>query len=73
MLAGLWGGRSSPSWDNGPLRRLPDSGADGSLLVYKVAAAHPLGLEPGDVVLGYEGVAWKDLYPALLEAELPFT
>ena len=44
---------------------------DKSLLVYKVLPNHPIGLEPGDLVLGYDGVPWKDLYPALLEAELP--
>ncbi|RIK66264.1 hypothetical protein DCC62_25350 [candidate division KSB1 bacterium] len=32
---------------------------------------HPLGLVPGDLVLGYDGVLWKDIYPTLLEAELP--
>ena len=49
------------------LTPLPDS----SLLVYQVADAHPMGLEPGDIVLGYEGILWKDLYPELLEAQLP--
>ena len=44
---------------------------DGSLLVYKTIPNHVLGLEPGDLVLGYDGVAWKDLYPQLLAAELP--
>lgn len=46
---------------------LPDS----SLLVYETVSSHPLGLVPGDRVLGYDGVAWKDLYPVLLEAEMP--
>jgi hypothetical protein len=45
--------------------------ADSSLLVYKVAPDHPLGLEPGDLVLGYEGIAWKLLCNTLLHAELP--
>ncbi len=27
---------------------------------------HPLGLQPGDIVLGYEGVPWKDLVDELL-------
>jgi len=47
--------------------------ADKSLVVYEAGAEHPLGLQPGDVILGYDGVPWKDLYPALLEAELPLT
>ncbi len=49
------------------LTPLPDS----SLLVYKSLPNHPLGLVPGDLVLGYDGVLWKDIYPILLEAELP--
>jgi C-terminal processing protease CtpA/Prc len=42
-------------------------------LVYSVVPDHPLGLEVGDIVLGYDGVAWKDIYPRLIEAELPVT
>jgi len=49
------------------LSPMPDS----SLLVYKVALNHPLGLEVGDVILGYEGVPWKKLYKILLEMEFP--
>jgi len=49
------------------LTPLPDS----TLLVYRVLSSHPLDLEPGDVVLGYDGKLWKDIYPKLLEAELP--
>jgi len=44
---------------------------DGSLLVYKALPNHVLGLQPGDLVLGYDGVPWRDLYPQLLAAELP--
>ncbi len=49
------------------LTPLPDS----SLLVYKVVDEHPLRLVPGDIVLGYDGRPWKELYPELLAAELP--
>jgi hypothetical protein len=28
-------------------------------------------LVPGDIVLGYEGIPWKQIYPELLAAELP--
>lgn len=49
------------------LTPLPDS----SLLVYNALSNHPIGLQPGDLVLGYDGVPWKDIYPTLLEAELP--
>lgn len=46
---------------------------DESLLVYRVGPNHPLGLEPGDRVLGYDGVPWNELLPGLLEAELPLS
>jgi len=50
------------------LTPLPDS----SLLVYKAVASHPLGLVPGDIVLGYDGVPWKNIYPYLVDTvELP--
>jgi hypothetical protein len=41
---------------------------DTSLLVYKVAANHPLGLQPGDRILGYEGVPWPQLFDEVTEA-----
>jgi hypothetical protein len=50
------------------LTPMPDS----SLLVYKSIDPHPLGLVPGDLVLGYDGRPWKEIYPELLAAELPF-
>ena len=50
------------------LTALPDS----SLLVYTAVEDHPMDLEPGDVVLGYDGMLWKDIYPELLEAQLPW-
>ncbi len=46
---------------------LPDS----TNLVYRAALGNPLGLVPGDLVLGYEGVPWKRLYRQLLDAGLP--
>jgi len=49
------------------LTPLPDS----TLLVYRALPNHPLDLRPGDVVLGYDGVLWKEIYPRLMEAELP--
>src|SRR5262245_1240541 len=51
------------------LTPLPDS----TLLVYMAAGFHPLGLVPGDIVLGYDGVPWKRLYRELLAAQLPLT
>jgi hypothetical protein len=44
---------------------------DGSALIYAVAPGHPLGLQPGDRILGYEGRPWRELYQELLAAELP--
>jgi Peptidase family S41/Tricorn protease C1 domain len=45
--------------------------SDKSLLVYNAVPSHPLGLKPGDIILGYGGIRWSDLYPGLLAAELP--
>jgi Peptidase family S41/Tricorn protease C1 domain len=44
---------------------------DGSALIYDVTPGHPLGVEPGDRILGYEGRPWRELYPELLASELP--
>jgi hypothetical protein len=46
---------------------LPDS----SLLILRTVDNHPLDLEPGDILLGYEGVPWKILVKELLDAGLP--
>lgn len=46
---------------------------DSTLLVCKVVDSHPLGLELGDRILGYEGRPWKTLYRVLLSNELPIT
>jgi hypothetical protein len=57
-------------WDNhfgAGLTPLPDS----SLLVYRVVPSHPLGLVPGDVVLGYDRRRWTDILRELQEAQLP--
>ncbi len=49
------------------LTPLPDS----TLLVYLASASHPLGLVAGDMVLGYDGELWKDIYPQLLSEQIP--
>ena len=49
------------------LTTLPDS----SLVVLRTIENHPLGLEPGDLVLGYEGVPWKVLLDELLASDIP--
>jgi hypothetical protein len=66
IVAGAWLG----TWHFGAsLTPLPDE----SLLVIRVLPNHPLGLEVGDIVLGYDGVLWKDLLPQLLVSDLPIT
>jgi hypothetical protein len=47
--------------------------ADGAALVYRAARNHPLGLEAGDRILGYDGRPWAELYRELLEEELPIS
>ncbi|MCW8812739.1 MAG: T9SS type A sorting domain-containing protein [Chlorobium sp.] len=47
--------------------------ADSSLLVYRVVPNHPLGLEPGDIILGYEGVPWHQIVRELLDGNVPYT
>ena len=49
------------------LSPLPDS----TLLVYDAVPNHPLGLVPGDLILGYDGRLWKNLYKELLEVQFP--
>jgi len=45
--------------------------SDSSLLVLRTVANHPLDLQPGDILLGYEGIPWKILVNELLDAGLP--
>lgn len=64
MYAGGWG---LDTHFGAGLTPMPDS----SLLVYDAVESHPLGLVPGDLVLGYDGIPWNDLYKELLQAQLP--
>lgn len=64
MFVGGWG--ANDHFGAG-LTPLPDS----ALLVYVAVENHPLGLVPGDIVLGYDRIPWPELYQELLEAELP--
>ena len=45
--------------------------ADSTLLVYKVVPNHPLGLVPGDRILGYQGIPWRQLILELLQGGVP--
>jgi len=56
-----------PSLIGAAVTPLPDS----TNVVYSVGPDNPLQLERGDLVLGYEGIPWKKLYPQLIEAGLP--
>jgi hypothetical protein len=40
-------------------------------LVYSVMPNHPLNLQPGDIILGYDGRSWKQLVSEIFDAELP--
>ena len=44
---------------------------DSLALVYSVMPNHPLNLQPGDIILGYDGIPWKQLVRELFDAELP--
>lgn len=44
---------------------------DSTIMVLRVANNHPLNLQPGDIILGYNGVKWIDILNELTEAELP--
>ncbi len=46
---------------------------DGSTLIYTAVPDHPLGLEPGDRVLGFDGRPWKKNLRDLLRAQLPLS
>lgn len=45
--------------------------ADSTLLVLRVVDDHPLELQPGDIMLGYDGVMWKDIVFDMIEARMP--
>lgn len=49
------------------LTPLPDQ----TLLVYQALPNHVLGLQAGDLVLGYDGVPWAELVQELIAAQLP--
>lgn len=44
---------------------------DSSLLVYSVVPSHPLGLERGDIILGYDKIPWRILVREIINCELP--
>lgn len=44
---------------------------DGSLLVYQVTPDNPAELAPGDLILGYDGVPWRELAMQLEACDIP--
>jgi hypothetical protein len=58
-------------WGNNTFGACATAQDDGSALIFEVPPGHPLGLKPGDRVLGFDGHPWTELYPQLLNAELP--
>ena len=44
---------------------------DSIALVYSVMPNHPLNLQPGDIILGYDGLPWKQNLKDLIDQELP--
>lgn len=44
---------------------------DSSALVYNAHAGHPFDLQPGDIILGYNGEPWTKLVQTILRNQLP--
>src|SRR4029079_16839839 len=44
---------------------------DGAALVYSAKSDHPLALQRGDRILGYDGRPWPELYQQLVREEMP--
>lgn len=44
---------------------------DTTALVYNAHADHPFGLQPGDIILGYNGESWYHLVQLILRQQLP--
>jgi hypothetical protein len=63
MAVGAWG------WD--PAGACVTALDDGSALVYASIPNHPLGLQRGDRILGYDGRPWRELYRQLIAEEVP--
>lgn len=46
---------------------------DSSALVYDADSSHPFHLQAGDIILGYNGLPWKDLVKIILDYQLPIS
>ena len=58
-------------WDVSHFGASLTANSDGEIFVFKTIENHPLGLEPGDVILGYEGVKWMDIVEELMDFHIP--
>jgi hypothetical protein len=63
-----WGGYGVTGAGMG-VAPMPDS----SLFVYQVQPGNPLGMQPGDIVLGYDGRRWVDLLREIDSVQFPIT
>jgi hypothetical protein len=64
LVVGGWGNNTH---FGAGLTPLPDS----NLLVYETIQNHVLGIMPGDIMLGYDGFLWKDLYQEMITVQMP--
>jgi hypothetical protein len=62
----LYGGYGATTSGMG-VAPMPDS----SLFVYRAQQGHPLGIQPGDIILGYDGRRWVDILRAIDSTEVP--
>lgn len=44
---------------------------DSTAMVYNAVPNHPFGLQQGDIVMGYNGIPWKELVSIMLRHQLP--
>jgi len=74
LIAGFYSNWDSISpLDNGWFGATLTPLNEDELLVLRSVENHPMGLEAGDIVLGYDGKPWKELYPLLLGMDFPYT
>jgi hypothetical protein len=62
----LWGGWGSSTAGMG-VAPMPDS----SLFVYHAQPGNPLGMQAGDILLGYDGMRWVDILHLIDSVEMP--
>jgi hypothetical protein len=75
--ATFWYRPGIPLLNLDPLRLTTPLGAalaavnDTIAIVCRSAPDHPMGLQPGDIILGYDGRPWRSCLSELIDAELP--